>query len=134
MNYDVPLLNCQASIAIPQLSAMLITNIPRSDCSKKITLDALTVGSLHDTVCLRLFAAGLLAAGMKDEAAGVYYSLLQEGADRAQQVFSSFILTPATLLFLDIQHAEHNLNSQNHILQRMASIWAVYSRDLAALI
>ncbi|KAL3146347.1 hypothetical protein ABBQ32_003037 [Trebouxia sp. C0010 RCD-2024] len=42
-------------------------------------------GSVHDTVCMRLFAAGLLAAGLKDEAAGVYYSLLQEGADRAQQ-------------------------------------------------
>lgn len=43
-------------------------------------------GSAHDTVCMRLFAAGLLVAGLKDEAAGVYYSLLQEGADRAQQV------------------------------------------------
>ena len=48
-----------------------------------------TAGSAHDTVCLRLFAAGLLAAGLKDEAAGVYYSLLHEGADRAQQVACS---------------------------------------------
>lgn len=48
-----------------------------------------TAGSVHDTVCLRLFAAGLLAAGLKDEAAGVYYSLLHEGADRAQQVACS---------------------------------------------
>ncbi len=43
-------------------------------------------GSVHDDVCMRLFAAGLLAAGLKDEAAAVYYSLLQGGSDRAQQV------------------------------------------------
>ena len=47
---------------------------------------ALSAGSVHDTVCMRLFAAGLLATGLKDEAAGIYYSLLQEGSDRAQQV------------------------------------------------
>ena len=35
---------------------------------------------------MRLFAAGLLAAELKDEAAAVYYSLLQGGSDRAQQV------------------------------------------------
>ena len=35
---------------------------------------------------MRLFAAGLLAAGLKDEAAAVYYSLLQGGANRGQQV------------------------------------------------
>ena len=35
---------------------------------------------------MRLFAAGMLAAGLKDEAAAVYYSLLQGGGDRAQQV------------------------------------------------
>ncbi len=46
----------------------------------------LGTGSMHDDVCMRLFAAGLLAAGLKDEAAAVYYSLLQGGADRAQQV------------------------------------------------
>ena len=50
---------------------------------------ACIAGSVHDTVCMRLFAAGLLATGLKDEAAGVYYSLLQEGADRAQQVACS---------------------------------------------
>ena len=43
-------------------------------------------GSSHDAVCIRLFAAGLLAAGLKDEAAGVYYSLLHGLADRAHQV------------------------------------------------
>ncbi|KAL0031370.1 hypothetical protein WJX79_007043 [Trebouxia sp. C0005] len=41
--------------------------------------------SAHDDVCMHLFAAGLLAAGLKDEAAAVYYSLLQGGSDRAQQ-------------------------------------------------
>ena len=50
---------------------------------------ACIAGNVHDTVCMRLFAAGLLATGLKDEAAGVYYSLLQEGADRAQQVACS---------------------------------------------
>ena len=45
-------------------------------------------GSEHDDVCLRLLAAGLLAAGLKDEAAAVYYSLLQGGADKGQQVQS----------------------------------------------
>ena len=43
-------------------------------------------GTAHDDVCMRLFAAGLLAAGLKDEAAAVYYSLLQGGADKGQQV------------------------------------------------
>ena len=46
-------------------------------------------GSSHDAVCIRLFAAGLLASGMKDEAAGVYYSLLHGLADRAHQVRES---------------------------------------------
>ncbi len=51
-----------------------------------MTASFLNAGSVHDDVCMRLFAAGLLAAGLKDEAAAVYYSLLQGGSDRAQQV------------------------------------------------
>ena len=51
-----------------------------------MTASFLNAGSAHDDVCMRLFAAGLLAAGLKDEAAAVYYSLLQGGSDRAQQV------------------------------------------------
>ena len=40
----------------------------------------------YDESCLRKFAAGLLAAGLQDEAATVFYGLLQRDGDRAQQV------------------------------------------------
>lgn len=61
--------------------------LPAATSTRRVV--AYIAGGVHDTVCMRLFAAGLLATGLKDEAAGVYYSLLQEGADRAQQVVCS---------------------------------------------
>lgn len=39
----------------------------------------------YDERSLQLFAEGLFQAGYRDKAASIYYSLLQAGADRAQQ-------------------------------------------------
>ena len=71
----------------PYMSLLLANMRPHVQGVRRYLTDhAANAGSAHDDVCMRLFAAGLLAAGHKDEAAAVYYSLLQGGGDRAQQV------------------------------------------------
>ena len=99
---------------------------------------------------MRLFAAGLLAAGLKDEAAAVYYSLLQGGSDRAQQV-ALFTLhlpfvcvhfywadsalqfcfeTPLSLLVMQAEGLQRSSSSLHILIQ----LFAMTSRHLAELL
>ena len=85
----IPVIMHVAQTILARSSTHLSCLVGSSILHKHQMCGACIAGNVHDTVCMRLFAAGLLATGLKDEAAGVYYSLLQEGADRAQQVACS---------------------------------------------
>ena len=65
--------------------------VHHASCLQGLSQDCMAYVEAHtsnayDESCLRKFAAGLLAAGLQDEAATVFYGLLQRDGDRAQQV------------------------------------------------